>query len=145
MQFWHKAIEKKDLSIISPVVSDEVTLISPALYKPKVGKPVVMALLNDVAASINDYKISKTWISGNEILLEFDATVRNKKIQGIDKITLNEQGQMVNLKVFIRPFSGLQALISSIVSLELGRALLKMNSYQRLWFKIRYRSRLKSV
>ncbi len=118
---WHSTIEKKDLKLMDPWVTDEVTLISPALFKPKVGRQEVTAVLKDVLASLENYTISKTWIDGNEILIEFDANVGNRKLQGIDKITLNADGKMTQLKVFIRPYHGLEALINSVVKMQIGR------------------------
>src|SRR4051812_46967022 len=114
---WHKTIEQKDLQIMEPFLSDEVVLSSPALFKPKKGKRAVVEVLKDVLASLEGYRVTKTWIDGNEILLEFDAKVGDRSLQGIDRITLNSKGQLEHLKVYIRPFKGLQALISSVIQL----------------------------
>lgn len=129
---WHQSVEAKDLKLMESFIAEDVTLISPALFHPKEGKKGVISLLCDVVASIDHYKITKTWIQGNEILLEFDAVVKDRKIQGIDKITLNEDGEMKQLKVFIRPYSGLKALIASIVQLTLSREEDKMSWSQKI-------------
>ena len=118
---WHLAIERKDLSIMDAWVVDDVVLNSPALFRPKHGKKVVTEILRDVLASLDGYKVTKTWIDGSEILLEFDATVGGMTLQGVDRITLNSEGQMTRLKVFIRPFKGLQVLIAAVVARNIGR------------------------
>jgi hypothetical protein len=132
---WHLTVQKKDLSMIDSFITDEVILVSPALFQPKVGKKVVIQLLTDVIHSFDEYQITKTWIDENEIILEFDARVKERKIQGIDKITLNAEGHLVQLKVFIRPFSGLKALIASIVALTVAREESKMNFLQKVMFR----------
>jgi hypothetical protein len=106
---------------LDPWVTDDVVLVSPALFRPKSGKTVVTEILRDVLTSFDGYKVTKTWIDGSEILLEFDANVKGMSLQGVDRITLNSEGRMTQLKVYIRPFKGLKALISSVVELNIGR------------------------
>ena len=52
------------------------------------------------------------------MVLEFSAEVGDKKVKGIDLIRFNEQGQIVEFEVMMRPLSGLQAL-----ALEMGQRL----------------------
>ena len=43
-------------------------------------------------------------------ILEFATVVEGKQVEGIDKLTFDEDGLIVELKVMIRPASGLQAV-----------------------------------
>ena len=52
------------------------------------------------------------------MVLEFSARVGDKQLKGIDLIRFNEQGQIIEFEVMIRPLSGLQALGE-----EMGRRL----------------------
>ncbi len=121
LEAWHQTVEKKDIHVMDAFVSPDVVLTSPALYHPKKGKDQVIPLLKDVLASFKDYRVTKTWVDGNEILLEFDAQVGNRSLQGIDRITLDSQGKLIHLKVYIRPYSGLTALIGSVIQLAVAR------------------------
>lgn len=53
---------------------------------------------------------------GLSVVLEFSADVGDKKVKGIDLIRFNEQGQIVEFEVMMRPLSGLQAL-----AMEMGQ------------------------
>lgn len=130
---WHRAVESKALEHMKDLIATDVKLVSPALFQPKVGKATVMELLGDVVASIADYKITKAWVDGNEILFEFNAVVGHYQIQGVDKITLDADGKMVELKVLIRPFTGLKALILAVVTLQMRRAEKNMSLKQKLF------------
>lgn len=44
------------------------------------------------------------------MVLEFSANVSEKKLKGIDMIQFNEQGQIIDFEVMLRPKSGLEAL-----------------------------------
>jgi hypothetical protein len=43
-------------------------------------------------------------------MLEFATVVDGRDVEGIDKLTFDEQGLIVELKVLIRPASALQAV-----------------------------------
>ena len=131
---WHLTITKKDLSYMIEWVTDDVVLYSPALFHPKKGRAEVEPLLRDVLASLEGYKVTKTWIDENEILLEFEATVNGKSLQGIDRITLNSAGKMTQLKVLIRPYNGLTALMKAVVQRNIHR----LNGPQRIIAKLMF-------
>ena len=44
------------------------------------------------------------------MVLEFSANVGEKTLKGIDMIQFNEQGQIIDFEVMLRPKSGLEAL-----------------------------------
>jgi hypothetical protein len=121
LQAWHAAARTKDARLVAPFTADEVQLSSPAFYRPKQGKAEVLALLQDVAASLSSYRVTKTWIDGAELLLEFDAEVGARSLQGVDRISLDAQGRMVRLKVLVRPLSGLRALAAAVGERQLAR------------------------
>lgn len=121
LEAWHATVRQRKLDLMDRWVADRATLSSPALFLPKKGKPEVTALLADVLASISDYRVTRTWIDGREILLEFDAKVGRMSLQGVDRISLDAEGRLVHLTVFIRPLRGLLALMASIAELQIRR------------------------
>jgi hypothetical protein len=47
-------------------------------------------------------------------ILEFATEVKGKQVEGIDKLTFNDQGLITELKVMLRPASALQAVGASM-------------------------------
>ena len=43
-------------------------------------------------------------------ILEFETEVDGKRVEGIDKLTFDEEGRIAELKVMLRPASALQAV-----------------------------------
>jgi hypothetical protein len=121
LQAWHAAVRESDASLLAPRIADGVRFSSPAVFRPIQGRERVVALLADVLASISNYCVTKTWIDGSEILLEFEASVGKLSVQGIDRITLDGDGRMAQLRVFVRPFSGLRALMTAVADRQLRR------------------------
>jgi hypothetical protein len=140
LEAWHATVREKDLARMDPWVADDATLSSPALFVPKRGKAAVKALLADVLASISDYRVTRTWIDGEELLLEFDAHVGRMQLQGIDRITLGPDGRLAHLTVYVRPLRGLLALMAAIGERELRRMSLPRRALARA--RLAFRGRL---
>ncbi len=121
LQAWHAAVRENDAGLLAPWIADDVRFSSPAVFRPMQGRDRVVALLADVLASISNYCVTKTWMDGNEILLEFEASAGKLSVQGIDRITLGDAGRMAELRVFVRPFSGLRALMTAVADRQLRR------------------------
>jgi hypothetical protein len=137
LALWHEAVRRRDLAVMAPAVADEVTLASPALFRPKQGKPEVLALLADVLASLEGYRVTRTWIDGRELLLEFEAAVGDRALRGIDRISLDERGRLARLEVFIRPYRGLVALMSAVASRQIDRLALPARLVARVRMRMR--------
>ena len=121
LEAWHHAIREKNLDLMHDWVTDDVVLYSPAIFIPKKGRSEVEPLLRDVLAVFEGYHVTKTWIDGDEILLEFEARVNEKQLQGIDRISLTPEGKMRQLKVMIRPYNGLVTLMKAVVQRSIDR------------------------
>lgn len=139
LEAWHATVASRDLGHMEAWVAEDATLSSPALFVPKRGRAEVARLLGDVLASISDYRVTRTWIDGRELLLEFDANVGRMKLQGIDRITLGPDGRLTHLTVFIRPFRGLLALMAAIAELEIRRMSLPARALARARMALRGR------
>lgn len=107
---WHQMVEARDEQVLDTLVADDVILRSPAFFKPKSGKPMVMAVLRAVIQGVDNFRYQGEWVSGSEIILLFEGQLGDKELRGIDRIRLDEQGRMVELEVFVRPLNSLAAL-----------------------------------
>ena len=92
LQAWRAAVRESDASLLAPWIAEDVRFSSTAVFRPVQGRERVVALLADVLASISNYCVTKTWIDGDEVLLEFEASVGKRSVQGIDRITLDGEG-----------------------------------------------------
>ena len=68
--------------------------------------------LNTVIKVFEDFTYHRQLASddGLNAVLEFSARVGDKQLKGIDLVRFNEEGQIVEFEVMVRPLSGLQAL-----------------------------------
>ncbi|ENX13657.1 MULTISPECIES: nuclear transport factor 2 family protein [Acinetobacter] len=121
---WHEMLETRDMSILNELLAEEVVFRSPVAFQPYPGKQVVFFILTNVIQVFENFTYHREFISedGNNVVLEFSANVGDKKLKGVDMIQFNEEGQMIDFEVMIRPKSGLEAL-----AVQMGQ---RMQSFQ---------------
>ena len=121
---WHEMLESRDMSILNELLAEEVVFRSPVAFQPYPGKQLVFFILTNVIQVFENFTYHREFISedGNNVVLEFSANVGDKKLKGVDMIQFNEEGQMVDFEVMIRPKSGLEAL-----AVQMGQ---RMQSFQ---------------
>ena len=121
---WHEMLESRDMSILNELLAEEVVFRSPVAFQPYPGKQMVFFILTNVIQVFENFTYHREFISedGNNVVLEFSANVGDKKLKGVDMIQFNEEGQMIDFEVMIRPKSGLEAL-----AVQMGQ---RMQSFQ---------------
>ena len=107
---WHRVFEQNDPSLIVPLFDDDIEFYSPAIFAPKQGKTEVLELLSVVFDIFEGYRVTDTWEKDNEVMFEFEARVGKYTLQGIDRFRLDDVGKVVQMKVWIRPLTGLKEL-----------------------------------
>jgi len=111
---WHRIFEENDPNLILPLIDDDIEFYSPAIFSPKRGKTVVVELLGVVFSIFEGYRVTDTWTKGNDVIFEFEAGVGKYTLQGIDRFRLNDEGKVVQMKVWIRPLTGLKELARTV-------------------------------
>lgn len=115
------AVEAGDDDAVVATLADDVVFRSPAVYKPYRGKEQVEQLLRLVTTVFEDFRYTHEWRDGSTTILFFEANVGDRELQGIDILGENDDGQVAELTVMIRPLSGLQAVANAMAA-RLGLA-----------------------
>jgi hypothetical protein len=107
---WHAAVAGRDGEAIASLLADDVSVGAPPYWGRLEGKPLVGHLLGVIADTIEGFMYHREWVSGRELALEFTGRVEGKLLQGVDLVTLGEDGRITRLDVMIRPLNTLVAL-----------------------------------
>ena len=111
---WHRLVEERDLLALEKILAEDVSMGAPPYWDKVRGRPIVAHLLGLIIHTIEEFTYHREWHDDSrgegEIALEFRGHVGELNLQGIDLITLNDRGEVVNLDVLIRPMSALSAL-----------------------------------
>jgi hypothetical protein len=109
-----EALEAGDVAALAPLLAEDVTFRSPAVYKPYHGRDAVLALLGIVAQVFERFRYVHEWRDGATTILFFEASVGDRELQGVDILEEGDDGLVRSFTVMIRPLSGLQALASAV-------------------------------
>ncbi|MEZ5076105.1 MAG: nuclear transport factor 2 family protein [Solirubrobacterales bacterium] len=99
------AAEQKDLAMMTGALRKDVVLHSPILFRGFEGRDLVVAVLTEVAATLEDFRYTDELHEGNTVALRFKATVEDRELEGIDFLELDDEGRVAELTVFMRPLS----------------------------------------
>lgn len=116
LQTWHRMIDTREMSLLDELLAEDVVFYSPVAFNPYPGKAVVSFILQNVIQVFENFTYHREFISedGHNVVLEFSANVGEAKLKGIDMIRFNDQGQIVEFEVMIRPKRGLEALATQM-------------------------------
>ena len=112
MHPFRAAIEARDLDAVTALLADDVAFRSPVVFKPYSGREAVSMILAAVAEVFEEFSYTRE-IGGPDArdhALVFEARIGDRQLEGCDFVHLDENGQIDELVVMVRPLSGAHAL-----------------------------------
>ncbi len=103
------AAEAKDVELMTETLHEDVVLHSPILFRGFEGRDMVGQVLTHVAATLEGLTYVDELASEDSVCLRFKATVGDRELEGIDYLQLDGDGKVVDLTVFMRPLSAINA------------------------------------
>ena len=112
LQKWHDYMKSHDLKALRDMLDDDVVFHSPVVHTPQAGKDITYLYLSaaDQVLGTDKFRYINEFDLGNKAVLEFETEVDGLLINGIDMITWNEGGQIVDFKVMVRPLKAINAV-----------------------------------
>jgi hypothetical protein len=109
---WHAVALSSDESAIAALLHDDAVFESPVVHTPQRGKPITVKYLASAGKVFGNtgFHYVGEWEGKNSLILEFNAEIDGIKIDGIDMITWDDQGLIVNFKVMVRPLKAVNML-----------------------------------
>jgi hypothetical protein len=120
------AVEQRDIDRARELFHEDAAFRSPVVFKPYEGRDQVMTVLRaaeQVLGSGGAFRYVHQLEDADDrvAILEFATQVDGRQVEGIDKLTFDEDGLITELKVMIRPASALQ-LVGAKMAEEFQRA-----------------------
>ena len=117
---WHGMIASQDLSGLRGITHPDAAFRSPVAYKAYQSADAVVLAISTAATVFSEFAYHREAVAtdGLSVVLEFSAKVTDKGVKGIDFIRFNEDGQIVDFEVMMRPLNGVQAMAE-----EMGKRL----------------------
>ena len=106
---FRRAAEAKDVELMTETLREDVVLHSPILFRGFEGREIVGQVLAHVAATLADLTYVDEVQEGDSVVLRFKAQVGELELEGIDYLTLDADGRVADLTVFMRPLKAVNA------------------------------------
>jgi hypothetical protein len=121
MHPFRAAVEARDIDAIPALLADDVTFLSPVVFRPYHGRDVVAHILRAVARVFEDVRYERELAGGDgrDHALVFRARVGDREIEGCDLLRMDDDGRIAELCVMVRPLSAAHALAEAM-GRELG-------------------------
>jgi hypothetical protein len=111
-----RALEAKDLTAVEAMLADDVVFRSPALHRPYRGRAATMVFLRAASEVFEDFRYLRTFTEddGRGHVLMFAASVGGRELEGVDIVSLDDEGRITEFRVMVRPMTGLMALAEAM-------------------------------
>jgi hypothetical protein len=105
--------ERGDADAVAELLAPDVVVHSPMTDRVRFeGKEEVAALHRDIFAVLEDIETTEPLALGDTRSFSFRARVRGVELEASNLVRFNEQGQIVECTLFVRPLASLATLFS---------------------------------
>ena len=113
---WHEVVESRDPSVLPEMIAAEAAFRSPAVHTPQVGRDLVTAYLTGALAVLGpELRYEREWVGETDAVLRFTTVVDGLQVEGVDLISWDDEGRIIEFTVMIRPFKALQAVMARML------------------------------
>jgi ketosteroid isomerase-like protein len=107
--------ESGDADAVAELLAPDVVFHSPLTARIRFeGKEEVAELHRDIFAVLEDIETTEPLALGDTRSFSFTARVRGVEVEAISLVRFNEQGRIIEFKVFVRPLAGLGTLFAAL-------------------------------
>ena len=121
LELWHEILGERNPARLDEILDEDCVFLSPVMHRPQVGKELTTMYLTGAMMVFNDsFHYVKEVVTQEHAVLEFVCEVDGIVINGVDIMTFNAQGQIVEFKVMIRPLKAINLMQAKMFELLAG-------------------------
>ena len=125
LELWHEMLHKRDLARIDEVLAEDCVFLSPIVHTPQRGRALTRMYLTAALNVFNEsFQYTKEVVSPQHAVLEFTCEVDGIVVNGVDIMTFDDAGKIIEFKVMVRPLKAVNLLHAKM------RAMLEQMSAQ---------------
>ncbi|MFT4968789.1 MAG: hypothetical protein ACI9O4_000522 [Chitinophagales bacterium] len=119
LEKWYEGVKTMNPSILDDILAKDAVFHSPVVWSPQEGKMLTSMYLTAAMFVLgkSNFKYVKEIVSEKYACLEFIAEIDGITINGVDIISFNDEGKIVEFKVMVRPMQGMMKLKEKMAEL----------------------------
>jgi len=111
LELWHDMLRKRDLGRLDEVLAEDCVFLSPIVHTPQRGRDLTRLYLTAALAVFNEsFQYVKEVVSPQHAVLEFTCEVDGIIVNGVDIMTFDDAGKIIEFKVMVRPLKAVNLL-----------------------------------
>jgi len=111
LELWHDMLRKRDLGHLDEVLAEDCVFLSPIVHTPQRGRDLSRLYLTAALAVFNEsFRYVKEVVSPQHAVLEFTCDVDGIMVNGVDIMTFDDAGKIIEFKVMVRPLKAVNLL-----------------------------------
>jgi len=111
LAIWHDMVRRRNLDRLDDVLASECVFLSPIVHTPQVGRELTGLYLNGALRVFNDtFRYTKEVVTPQHAVLEFTCEVDGILINGVDILTFDGDGKILEFKVMLRPLKAVNLM-----------------------------------
>ncbi|MFK8043291.1 nuclear transport factor 2 family protein [Congregibacter sp.] len=111
LQRWHDMVLNQNHDGLSDILTEDCVFLSPVVHTPQRGRKITALYLTGAMNVFNEtFHYTKEVVTKEHAVLEFECTVDDILINGVDIISFAENGLICEFKVMVRPLQAMQML-----------------------------------
>ena len=111
LEIWHEILRDRDASRFAEVLAEDCVFLSPIVHTPQKGRALTQLYLTGALNVFNgSFQYIKEVVTPQHAVLEFVCDVGGIVVNGVDIMTFDDAGKIVEFKVMIRPLKAVNLL-----------------------------------
>ena len=111
LELWHQMFKDRDLGRLDEILAENCVFLSPIVHTPQEGRELTKFYLTGAFNVFNDsFHYVKEVVTDEHAVLEFVCDMDGVVVNGVDIMTFDDQGKIVEFKVMVRPLKAVNLL-----------------------------------
>lgn len=112
LETWHHLVQSHDPRGLETLIAEDAIFHSPVVHTPQVGKAITVKYLRAAFDAFFNpsFRYVRELRGPREAMLEFQVDIDGIAVNGIDLITWNDAGKIVEFKVMLRPLKAVHLM-----------------------------------
>ncbi len=109
---WHALVASRNAQGLNALLADNVVFHSPVVHAPQLGKAITTQYLAAALKvfSNDSFNYVREIVGASDAALEFQVEIDGITVNGLDIITWDDKGKIVDFKVLIRPLKAVNLI-----------------------------------
>jgi hypothetical protein len=106
---WHALVRSRDPSGLDDLLADDAIFVSPVVHTTQRGKAITKSYLTAAFLVFMNptFRYVREIVGASDAMLEFETEIDGIFVNGVDIITWNSAGKIVEFKVMVRPLKAI--------------------------------------